>query len=181
MISSKKLGWKVFTQHDVYQLKVVYTYICRTWRRIVKPVASNNSFGGGFRLSVASKHIAWAVRENKPNETMPQLFVQRNIHFAFMKKKDQIISYWGGILGSPCSVPTMNLEQRSIFKSKCLKYQQNAQNKKICWPTLLGWLAHIQDMRLLGPVKDLDFLIHSVFFILIVRFEEGKPNSNKSM
>ena len=78
-------------------------------------------------------------------------------------------------MGSPCSVPTMNLEQRSIFKLKCLKYQQNAQNKKICWPTLLGWLAHIQDMRLLGPEKDLDFLIHSVFFILIVRFEEGKP------
>ena len=152
-----------------------------TWQCIVRPVASNNSFGGGFRLSVASKHIAWAVRENKTNETMPQLFVQRNIHFAFMKKKDQIISYWGGILGSPCSVPTMNLEQRSIFKSKCLKYQQNAQNKKICWSTLLGWLAHIQDMMLLGPVKDLDFLIHSVFFILIVRFEEGKPNSNKSM
>ena len=141
MISSKKLGWKVFTQHDVYQLMVVYTYICRTWRRIVKPVASNNSFGGGFRLSVASKHIAWAVRENKPNETMPQLFVQRNIHFAFMKKKDQIISYWGGILGSPCSVPTMNLEQRSIFKLKCLKYQQIPQKKKIyvdlpCWD---GW------------------------------------------
>ena len=36
-------------------------------------------------------------------------------------------------------------------------------------------------MRLLGPVKDLDCLIHSVFFILIMRFEEGKPNSYKSM
>ena len=64
---------------------------------------------------------------------MPQLFVQRNIHFAFMKKKDQIISYWGGILGSPCSVPTMNLEQRSIFKLKCLvravKRRKNIQRK----------------------------------------------------
>ena len=180
MISSKKLGWKVFTQHDMYQLKVVYTYICRTWRRIVKPVASNNSFGGGFRLSVASKHIAWAVRENKPNEKCVNILCKK-YWLCVSEEKDQIIPHWGGILGSPCSVPTMNLEQRSIFKSKCLKYQQNAQNKKICWPTLLGWLAHIQDMRLLGPEKDLDFLIHSVFFILIVRFEEGKPNSNKSI
>ena len=63
----------------MYQLKgyIVYTYVCRTWQRIVRPVASNNSFGGGFRLSVASKHIAWIIRENKPNENVPQHFVQK--------------------------------------------------------------------------------------------------------
>ena len=63
----------------MYQLKgyIVYTYLCRTWQRIAKPVASNNSFGGGFCLSVASKHIAWIFRENKPNENVPQHFVKK--------------------------------------------------------------------------------------------------------
>ena len=71
---------------------------------------------------------------------------------------------WSCILGSPCSVPTMNLEQRRKSKSKCLKCQQIPQNKKICWPTLLGWLVHIQDMRLLGPEKLLTRMFNRNFW-----------------
>ena len=141
MISSKKLGWKVFTQHDVYQLKVVYTYICRTWRRIVKPVASNNSFGGGFRLSVASKHITWAVRENKPNETMPQLFVQKIFILRFWRKKIRLFLIgavsWVHLVLFPPWIwnKEVYLNQNVLSTSKTLKTKRYVDPP--CWD---GWL-----------------------------------------
>ena len=141
MISSKKLGWKVFTQHDMYQLMVVYTYICRIWRRIVKPVASNNSFGGGFRLSVASKHIAWAVRENKPNETMPQLFVQTIFILRLWRKKIRLFLIgavsWVHLVLFPPWIwnKEVYLNQNVLSTSKTLKTKRYVDPP--CWD---GWL-----------------------------------------